>query len=128
MTEEDIIAELSKLRYPTEEDGWIKRPQNGLPSYRILRKSLKASGIKPELTWDKEECMKAIPGGSPVPERIFNDKTSDALYSSLQKMMNQQNRSIHKIQSATDALIPQIESKIKEKENALIKKQLDMMK
>lgn len=128
MTEEEILAELTKLRYPTEENGWIKRSQNGLPSYRMLRKSLIASGIKPSLTWDKEECMNAFKNHAPVSEKMFEDKTTDALYNSVLKTFQEESRNIDRLRTLTPTFIPQLNEHIKQKEEVLIKKQLSMMK
>ncbi|EAY22326.1 hypothetical protein TVAG_378050 [Trichomonas vaginalis G3] len=128
MNEKEIVAELAKLRYPSDESGWIKRSQNGLPSYIMLRKSLFAKGIKPSLTWDKEDCLNAFKNGDQVSETIFEDKTTDALYSSVLKTFRNENRTLKNIRDITSNLMPQIDAHIKHQEETLIKKQLSMMK
>ena len=127
MTEEHVLSELRKLNYPTEEDGWIKRPQNGLPPYRTLRKNLIAQGIEPKLTWDKEQMMQEIRTHQPVADRFFEDQTSDSLYTALRKIMNEQNRLFRNIAANSSAILPNIKDDYEKKEELLIKRQLDMM-
>lgn len=128
MNEDEVVEELNKLKYPSEENGWIRKPQNNLPTYITLRKSLYSHGITPSLTWDKEDCLNAFKNDKKPDEETFDDKTTDALYSSVVKTFREERRSLDNITSMTSSLLPQISAHIKSHEEALVKKQLNMMK
>ena len=128
MNEEDLLLKLEQFNYPTEENGWIKRNQNGLPSYKQLRKTLLNNGIKPSVTWDKEECIKES-GSLPLQNDInFEDKSTNIFYSSILKLLQNERKMITEIKT----LIPNFQDKlndfIKEKENNILKKQNNIIK
>lgn len=128
MNEEEIVEKLSVISYPIEDNGWIKRTQNGLPSYRILRKSLAAKNSKTTVLMDKVDCVNSI-GSSPMQsDGVLEEKTNDYLFSQILRMAKSQRRIISEIKATTPALIDQIEGIVKQKESSVVKKQIALKK
>lgn len=130
MTEQELLEELSNIRFPLKEDGWIRKTNDTnpeYPSYNELRKEMTLAGISPSILWDKDMCINELKSKN-MYEGKKEDITVDILSATVERNLNTQKNLCSRIEEDTSQLIDKLSSYIGEMNESILQKQMKMFK